>query len=99
MMTKTGTVAFSAPEIFTQQFYDEKVDIWSAATVLYMMLSGEQPFFSDNVAKLVQKITNSEIKFTKEIFSIISDEAKDLMKQMLEKDPSNRPSAQECLDH
>lgn len=40
MMTKTGTVAFSAPEIFLQSEYDEKVDIWSAGTVLYMMLSG-----------------------------------------------------------
>ena len=41
MRTKTGTVAFSAPEIFTQQVYDEKVDIWSAGIVLYMMLSGQ----------------------------------------------------------
>jgi serine/threonine protein kinase len=47
MMTKTGTVAFSAPEIFTQKFYNEKVDVWSAGTVLYMMLSGEQPFYHD----------------------------------------------------
>ena len=41
MMTKTGTVAFSAPEIFKQNVYDEKVDIWSAGIVLYMMLSGQ----------------------------------------------------------
>mgnify|MGYP002631401731 CR=1 FL=1 len=47
MMTKTGTVAFSAPEIFTQKFYDEKVDIWSAGTVLYMMLCGAQPFHDE----------------------------------------------------
>lgn len=47
MMTKTGTVAFSAPEIFTQKFYNEKVDIWSAGVVLYMMLSGCQPFYSE----------------------------------------------------
>jgi serine/threonine protein kinase len=40
MMTKTGTVAFSAPEIFTQQVYDEKVDIWSCGIVLYMMFCG-----------------------------------------------------------
>lgn len=40
MMTKTGTVAFSAPEIFTSVYYNEKVDIWSAGIVLYMMLSG-----------------------------------------------------------
>jgi serine/threonine protein kinase len=53
MMTKTGTVAFSAPEIFSSKYYDEKVDIWSAGSVLYMMLSGDQPFYSENVAKLV----------------------------------------------
>jgi len=41
MMTKTGTVAFSAPEIFNQSVYDEKVDIWSAGVVLYMMLTGK----------------------------------------------------------
>ena len=34
MMTKTGTVAFSAPEIFNQNEYNEKVDIWSAGIVL-----------------------------------------------------------------
>ena len=38
MMTKTGTVAFSAPEIFESSFYSEKVDVWAAGIVLYMML-------------------------------------------------------------
>ena len=41
MMTKTGTVAFSAPEVFLDKYYDEKLDIWSAGMVLYMMLSGD----------------------------------------------------------
>ena len=40
MMTKTGTVTFSAPEVFIQKVYDEKVDIWSAGIVLHMMLCG-----------------------------------------------------------
>jgi len=54
MMTKTGTVAFSAPEIFTQKVYDEKVDVWSAGIVLYMMLAGKTPFIDEeNVNKLV----------------------------------------------
>jgi serine/threonine protein kinase len=43
-MTKTGTVQFSAPEIFTQSEYNEKVDVWSAGVILYMMLAGSQPF-------------------------------------------------------
>ena len=53
MRTKTGTVAFSAPEIFTDVIYDEKVDIWSIGIVLYMMLSGHQPYDSENMAKIV----------------------------------------------
>ena len=44
MMTKTGTVAFSAPEIFGSTFYSEKVDVWAAGIVLYMMLCGHVPF-------------------------------------------------------
>ena len=61
MMTKTGTVAFSAPEIFLQNEYDEKVDVWSAGTVLYMMLSGQQPFNSENITMLVHLITTSTL--------------------------------------
>lgn len=40
MHTKTGTLAFSAPEMITDFSYNEKVDIWSAGTILYTMLSG-----------------------------------------------------------
>lgn len=65
MLTKTGTLAFSAPEIFTFNYYkyltdcsydviySEKIDIWSAGTVLYAMLSGHLPFEDENVAKLI----------------------------------------------
>lgn len=99
MMTKTGTVAFSAPEIFTQKFYNEKVDVWSAGTVLYMMLSGEQPFYHDQVAKLVQKITTEDPSFESEAFQSVSQDAINLINLMLAKDPDLRPAADECLNH
>lgn len=99
MMTKTGTVAFSAPEIFTQKIYDEKVDIWSAGTVLYMMLCGDQPFNHDQMAKLVQKITSEEPSFDDEAFYFVSDDVMSLIKLMLSKEPDLRPSAEECLNH
>lgn len=61
MMTKTGTVAFSAPEIFKDNEYNEKVDIWSCGIVLYMMLCGKQPFDHENVNVLVQMIKEDNI--------------------------------------
>lgn len=99
MMTKTGTVAFSAPEIFTQSVYDEKVDIWSAGTVLYMMLCGHQPFYNENMAQLVQQITKDPPDLTAEGFMDVSNQALDLIEKMLEKDPTKRPSATECLQN
>jgi serine/threonine protein kinase len=44
MYTYTGTLAFSAPEIFDSNSYTESVDMWSAGCVLYTMLCGYQPF-------------------------------------------------------
>ncbi len=48
MWTYTGTVAFSAPEVFYGSQYTEAVDMWSAGVVLYTMLCGYQPFQADS---------------------------------------------------
>jgi calcium/calmodulin-dependent protein kinase I len=44
MWTYTGTIAFTAPEVFMEDEYTESVDLWSAGCVLYTMLCGYQPF-------------------------------------------------------
>eukprot|EP00347_Sterkiella_histriomuscorum_P009234 403342006 len=99
MMTRTGTLAYSAPEIFTSTYYDEKVDIWSAGIVLYLILSGQQPFEDENVPKLISRITLGEYDLTQPIWSKISETGVDLLKRMLEISPSMRLSAKEVLAH
>ena len=39
-----GTLAFAAPERLGMAPYTEKVDMWAAGLVLYMMLVGNYPF-------------------------------------------------------
>ncbi|XP_021368576.1 leucine-rich repeat serine/threonine-protein kinase 1-like isoform X2 [Mizuhopecten yessoensis] len=39
-----GTPGYQAPEIMDAQFYDEKVDIFSFAMVIYEVVSGERPY-------------------------------------------------------
>ena len=60
MRTKTGTAAFSAPEVIMAGLdqYTEKVDVWSAGVVLFMLLSGHLPFESESLPELADLILN-----------------------------------------
>lgn len=99
MNTYTGTIAFKAPEMFGRDHYNEAVDVWAAGCVLYTMLCGEQPFYSEYIIDLIDLIEKAEIKFPKEIWETISDEAIDLIKRMLEKDPKKRILPKDILNH
>ena len=83
MWTYTGTVAFSAPEIFTTGEYNESVDMWSAGVVLYTMLSGQMPFESEYLQDLVEKIKVGDYDFPPNIWDSISEQAKDLIRNCL----------------
>jgi len=90
MSTYTGTIAYSAPEIFTSDHYTEEVDMWSAGCILYTMLAGYPPFMSEYVADLIEDIKFGTYDITKSPWNEVSEEAKNLVRGMLTKDPSNR---------
>ena len=46
--TYCGTIDFMAPEIFAENGYDEKCDLWSIGVIAFFMLSGLPPFFAKN---------------------------------------------------
>ena len=60
------------------------------------MLYGKYPFDDDNKAVLFEKIKTKEPRYDRRE---VSQEAIELMRQMLVKDPSKRPEAKEILDH
>ena len=91
MYTYTGTIAYTAPEVFRIGEYDQKVDMWSLGVVLYTMLIGHEPFRAEFVKDLIEKIKNEE--FTFDDNELISEEAKDLITNLLSKNPKERMSA------
>ncbi|CAD8118147.1 unnamed protein product [Paramecium sonneborni] len=99
MWTYTGTVAFSAPEIFTGEGYNQMVDMWSAGCILYSMLSGQLPFNGDYLNDLIESIKEAKYEFPEEVFQEVSNQAKDLIQQLLQKDPTLRPHPDEALNH
>lgn len=49
MRSNTGLVQFNAPEVFDGEPYDDKVDVWGAGIVLFMLLSGVAPFMNEDL--------------------------------------------------
>jgi serine/threonine kinase 38 len=53
-----GTPDYIAPEVFSQHGYGQEVDWWSVGVILYEMLVGYPPFFSENPSDTCQKIVS-----------------------------------------
>ena len=79
--------------------YTEKCDIWSCGIIMYILLSGRPPFNGDSDEDILKKIMRNNIDLEKYPWSVISLEAKDLLKKLLEFDPKKRITAEEALNH
>ena len=93
--THTGTPYYSAPEIWKEQPYDYKCDIWSIGVILYELCTLKVPFRGTNLKDLVKNINLG--KYNK-INSSYSKELSDLLKLMLTVDPNKRKSAEQLLE-
>ena len=92
-----GTPAYMAPEIIEKKSYTLKADIWPIGVIMYQLLLGELPFNGNVDAVLEEKIKNVNYKFPDD--AIISNAAKDLIKQILVLNPEERPSLYQILEH
>ncbi|KAL4484945.1 hypothetical protein ABPG74_020122 [Tetrahymena malaccensis] len=100
MCTYTGTMAFSAPEVFNEEIcYDETIDMWSAGCILFTMLSGREPFQAEYVHDLVKLICQGKYNFDDPVWQDISSEAKDLISKCLTVDSTQRIKPEEALKH
>ena len=93
---KVGTLYYMAPEVILGD-YNEKCDVWSCGVILYIMLSGNPPFYDNDKDKLKEKICNIEYNFNLPIFSKVSEDAKDLLKQIFVSN-EYRPTISEILN-
>ncbi|CAK62506.1 unnamed protein product (macronuclear) [Paramecium tetraurelia] len=99
LTTKIGTPYYLAPEILRSNGYDEKVDVWSCGVILYILLIGKAPFRGKNRYETLQLAQQAKIEFNAQIIQRISQDALDLIKLMIEKDPNKRISMKEAMSH
>ena len=94
--TKCGTPGYVAPEVLKGQVYNSKVDLFSAGVVLFAMLFGKLPFSSNGIKEVLTRNEECRVKFPK---NQVSEEAIDLLKKLLQADPSRRPNASDAINH
>ncbi|KAG8088886.1 hypothetical protein GUJ93_ZPchr0011g27464 [Zizania palustris] len=91
-----GSPYYVAPEVL-QKCYGPEADVWSAGVILYILLCGVPPFWAETEAGIFRQILRGKLDFESEPWPSISDSAKDLVRNMLCRDPRNRLSAHEVL--
>ena len=61
-------------------------------------LCGYPPFYADNAPALFRKIMDVKYDFDDAVWDEVSDEAKNLIRHLLVKDPKERYTAKQCMD-
>ena len=81
-----GSIAYLAPEILSHEGHGKAVDWYLLGVLFYEMLCGITPYFSGDKTKIFYNIQYGELK----IPNFISENGKDLIKKLLERNPDMR---------
>jgi len=93
-----GDTEFCAPEMLNFEPVTPGSDMWSVAILAYILLSGISPFYDEDEDKVVAAVQKAKWKFDDAAFENITSEAKDFIKQCLQRAPEKRLTAQKALD-
>ncbi|GAV90073.1 Pkinase domain-containing protein/EF_hand_5 domain-containing protein [Cephalotus follicularis] len=93
-----GSPYYMAPEVLRRN-YGPEIDVWSAGVILYILLCGVPPFWAETEEGIAHAIIRGHINFEKDPWPKVSEEAKDLVKSMLDPNPYSRMTVQEALEH
>ena len=81
-----GSLAYLAPEMLKKEGHGKAVDWYLLGVLFYELLVGVTPFFAYNAQNLFYNIENCELR----IPSFVSEDARNLLRGLLEKNPRKR---------
>lgn len=90
-----GTPDYLAPELLSVNEYDNRIDIWCIGITTYELLTGTLPFLNDSLEKTYKNIISKDIDYPDKL----TKEAKDFMIKVLKRDPTERLTISEMLNH
>ena len=82
-----------SPEMLSQDFHTRMVDFYSLGALLYEMITGLPPLYSQDREEMYRNIVTKEVEY----HAYLSSESVSLLKVLLAKDPSKRMGAKQGI--
>ncbi|CAI5448216.1 unnamed protein product [Caenorhabditis angaria] len=103
LQTACFTPYYCAPEVLGSEKYDKSCDCWSIGVIMYILLCGYPPFYSQHGQPMSpgmkSKIKSGEYSFPTPEWDCVSEAAKDLIRKMLTINPSERYNIEQTMAH
>lgn len=98
IVNPVGSAYYMSPEVLHHR-YDRSCDLWSIGIVAYILLCGYPPFNGYSDAEIFSSILTGELIFEPDRWDGVSEEAKDFVRCLLNRDSHLRPPAELALLH
>ncbi|XP_061731228.1 MAP kinase-activated protein kinase 3 [Nerophis ophidion] len=103
LQTPCYTPYYVAPEVLGPEKYDKSCDMWSLGVIMYILLCGFPPFYSNTGQAISpgmkRRIRMGQYEFPKPEWADVSQEGKDLINQLLKTDPNERMTITQFMNH
>ncbi|XP_059393552.1 MAP kinase-activated protein kinase 2-like [Carassius carassius] len=103
LQTPCYTPYYVAPEVLGPEKYDKSCDMWSLGVIMYILLCGFPPFYSNTGQAISpgmkRRIRMGQYEFPKPEWAEVSEEAKQLIHQLLKTDPNERMTIEQFMNH
>ncbi|XP_041836603.1 MAP kinase-activated protein kinase 2 [Melanotaenia boesemani] len=101
--TPCYTPYYVAPEVLGPEKYDKSCDMWSLGVIMYILLCGYPPFYSNHGLAISpgmkKRIRMGQYEFPNPEWSDVSEEAKQLIRTLLKTEPTQRMTITEFMNH
>ena len=84
-----GSPEYMSPEMLLGEGHNRTLDFYSLGTLLFEMLTGLPPHYSNNRIEMYQRIVEDQIQYPNRLNPVVID----LLKKLLVKDPTQRYAA------